>query len=192
MFKFSLGSCSIVVDNFLAHLSAWGTATQLMVGRDWVVTKQRRTTAFWAGHVRKPPLAFPGRGQRSSGEAGLNHRGVIGCQSCWWRAPSLAPGPSAAGWQAHCTAVTWDYARPGSDSGAYRKKEIGWARHFQCFRTGMKSSLPNWLETVEDKLHFLPSASWPRKPSCFQQPLLAALWLPNTHLSPNLPWGQPF
>ena len=197
MFKFSLGSCSFVVDNSLAHLSAWGTATQLMVGGDWVPTKQRRrTTACWAGHVRRPPLVSSGSRQRLSGGAGLSHWRVIGGQSCWRRALGASPGLSAwwmgAGWQAHCTAVTWDCARPGSDAGAHRKQEIGWAKRFQYFRTGMRSSLPNWLETVEDKLYFLPSASWPRKPSSFQQPLLAVLWLLNTHLCPNAPWGQPF
>ena len=65
MFKFSLGSCSFAVDNSLAHLSAWGTATQLMVGGDWVPTKQRRrTTACWAGHARRPPLVSSGSRQR--------------------------------------------------------------------------------------------------------------------------------
>ena len=50
MFKFSLGSWSFAVDNSLAHLSAWGTATQLMVGGDWVPTEERRgTTACWSG-----------------------------------------------------------------------------------------------------------------------------------------------
>lgn len=137
-----------------------------------------------------------GSRQRLSGEAGLGHRRVVGCQSCWQRAPGLSPGLSAwwmgAGWQAHCTAVTWDCARPGSDSGTHRKQEIGWEKRFQYFRTRMRSSLPNWLETLEDKLYFLPSVSWPRKPSSFQQPLLAALWLLNTHLSPHTAWGQPF
>ena len=93
-----------------------------------------------------------GSRQRLSGEAGLGHRRVVGCRSCWRRAPGLSPGFSAwwmgAGWQAHCAAVTWDCARPGSGSGAHRKQEIGWAKRFQYFRTRMRSSLPNWLETL--------------------------------------------
>lgn len=76
MLKFSLGWCSFVLHNILAHLSSWGPATQLMWGGDWVPTKPLRTIAFWAGFERRWVLAgSPGSRQRPPGEASLGHSG---------------------------------------------------------------------------------------------------------------------
>lgn len=94
MFKFSLGSYSFVADNFLAHLSAWGTATQPMFGGDSVPTKQPRIKAFWAGHCDKTTSGFGRQPSEALRRSQHDHQGGRGCH---WL-------PGFAGWepQASC------------------------------------------------------------------------------------------
>lgn len=150
------------------------------------------------GTVKGQPLASPSSRQRPSGEASLGHgegEGERCLQACWLQAPWLRPGLSAS----------WMVSRLVSrlHSGDLRECKA-WLRLWGPTQTrnsgGQETSRVSerGVETLLlidwklDPMHFLPFASWPKKPSRSPQPLSAALWLLNTHKAPNKPWGQPF
>lgn len=196
--QIQFGFMFFVVDNFLAQFSAWDTATH---PNDvlWGLSshKARKDNSLLIRALWRDNLWFhQAEALRRSQPWSLS-----GAKGCCWLPVLLADSPAAHARafrvidskQTDGSTTQWWPLRMQSMAqtlGAIGRRKLNRQKNFSVSELGWKTLLLLIDWKLEDKIHFRPSACWPRKPSCFQQPLLAILRLLNTHNAPKKPWGQ--